>query len=211
MIIGTALVAGVAGWLLAPRLAGFAERPSRWLDRRLVGGLAAVIGVAVPLVATGWAELITYTVIAVGCAALVLVDLAALRLPDRLVGPLYLVTIAGLTVQAAIDHQWLRLAFSLAVGFGLLTVYFILGLVSAKLGLGDVKLAGLLGVILGWFGWSQTLLGMLAAFAVFALVAAVLLLTRRVARGAELPFGPFMIIGAVLGIAAGPAAFPALG
>jgi leader peptidase (prepilin peptidase)/N-methyltransferase len=76
----------------------------------------------------------------------------------------------------------------------------------ASLGLGDVKLAGLLGAFLGWLGWSQTLLGALSAFVLVGLWSGVLLLTRRVQRTGSVAFGPWMILGAALGAASGVSA-----
>jgi leader peptidase (prepilin peptidase)/N-methyltransferase len=66
------------------------------------------------------------------------------------------------------------------------------------LGLGDVKLAGVLGALLGWWGWSEALVGLLSGFVLGGLGAALLLLTRRVGRGGSLAFGPAMLLGAYL-------------
>ncbi len=85
-------------------------------------------------------------------------------------------------------------------------MYLVLALINPSgLGLGDVKLAGLLGAFLGWLGWQQVLLGTLAAFVCSAVVALALLATRRATKKTEFPFGPWMIVGAVIGAAAGPA------
>ncbi|WP_418606684.1 hypothetical protein [Georgenia sp. SUBG003] len=78
------------------------------------------------------------------------------------------------------------------------------------MGLGDVKLSGVLGMFLGWCGWSQVLLGTFAAFAINALAALVLLALRRVTLKSDVPFGPSMILGAAVGAAWGPAVFPSL-
>jgi leader peptidase (prepilin peptidase) / N-methyltransferase len=210
LIIGTAVLSGIAGAILAPWLARFAEHPSGWLDRRLIMSVSAVAGAAAAVFATGPVELITFAALAVGCGWLALVDLAVFRLPDRLVGPLYLIAIVGLSVRAVSDHDGRRLLLALISGAVLLIGYFLLGLITGRLGLGDVKLAGLLGIALGWAGLPETALGTLGGFALGAVMAVALLLTRRASRKADFPFGPAMIIGATLGLAFGPAIFPAL-
>ncbi len=64
--------------------------------------------------------------------------------------------------------------------------------------MGDVKLAALLGLYLGWLGWTAVLLGALAGFVVQAVAALVLLAARRITLRGDLPFGPAMLIGAAL-------------
>jgi leader peptidase (prepilin peptidase)/N-methyltransferase len=64
--------------------------------------------------------------------------------------------------------------------------------------MGDVKLAALLGLYLGWLSWPAVAYGAAAGFVVQALAALVLLALRRVTRKAELPFGPAMLLGAGL-------------
>jgi leader peptidase (prepilin peptidase)/N-methyltransferase len=84
----------------------------------------------------------------------------------------------------------------------LLAFYVILALINPSgLGLGDVKLSGALGALLGWLGWPAVLAGTLAAFALNAVVALVLLASRRVTAKSGIAFGPAMILGAVLGAA----------
>ena len=86
----------------------------------------------------------------------------------------------------------------------LFAVYLFLALISPRsLGMGDVKLAGLLGLFLGWLGWDAVVVGAAAGFVVQALVALVLLAGRRIGLRSELPFGPAMLLGAALAIAAG--------
>lgn len=211
LAIAAALLSALAGVVAAPRLARFGEQPSRWLDRWLVAALSAIAGGCAAAFATGTFELITFVLLAVGCAWLALIDLAAFRLPDRLVGPLYLVAIVGLGLAALVGREPTRFVVSLIIGAALLVGYFVLGLITSRLGLGDVKLAGLLGIAVGWTGLPQTALGILAGFGMGAVMAAALLITRRASRKADFPFGPSMIIGAVLGLALGPAVFPALG
>lgn len=210
VIILGAVASGVTGLLAAARLAQFGDHPSRWLNRWLVAAVSATAGGCAAAFARGPVELLTFVVLAVGCVWLALVDLATYRLPDCLVFPLCAVAILGLGWTTISSGHPARLLVAVITGAAVLAGYFVLGLITGRLGLGDVKLAGLIGLMLGWAGPSQTALGALAGFAVGAVMAAGLLIFRRTERKADFPFGPAMIIGAVLGLAFGPAIFPAL-
>ncbi len=85
-------------------------------------------------------------------------------------------------------------------------VYFVLALISPKsMGMGDVKLALVIGLLLGWFGLNAWLIGLLAAFIVGGLIAIVALLLRRVTLKGSIPFGPSMLAGALIALlVAGP-------
>lgn len=143
--------------------------------------------------------------LALACALLVVIDLSAYRLPDVIVLPTYPVVFILLTVAAAVGGDWAQLGRAMAaagvLGFG----YFVLALIApAGVGLGDVKLSGLLGAFLGWLGWSHVLLGSLAAFALGGVCALVLLATTAADRRTAFPFGTWMVAGAVVGAAWGP-------
>ncbi|MDD9206639.1 A24 family peptidase [Georgenia sp. 10Sc9-8] len=197
----TALLAGV----LTPLAQRVTDTPSRWLRWRTHVPLAAVGGAGAAVLADSWAELITFAALAVGAAVLVVVDLSVHRLPDRIVGPLYPVLFAGLTVAAAVDGYWSSLGRAALAALVLLVGYFVLAFLSPSgLGLGDVKLSGLVGGFLGWLGWAHVLTGTLAAFVIGGLVAAVLLVIGRAGRHSDIAFGPWMMAGAVVGAAWGP-------
>jgi leader peptidase (prepilin peptidase)/N-methyltransferase len=73
------------------------------------------------------------------------------------------------------------------------------------MGLGDVKLAGLLGLYLGWLGWSSMLVGAFAGFLIGGVIGVLLMATRRAGRKSRIPFGPAMLAGAFLAVFAAPA------
>lgn len=129
------------------------------------------------------------------------VDLATKRLPDPLVLGAHGAGVALLGIAAAVAgdaEPLLRAAIGTVALFGL---YLGLALAHpAGLGFGDVKLAGVIGLYTAWVGWDVLLVGALAGFLLVAVVALVLLAARRVSRSSELPFGPFMLLGALLGI-----------
>src|SRR5690606_11872627 len=71
------------------------------------------------------------------------------------------------------------------------------------MGFGDVKLAGVLGMYLGFLGWGPLLVGAFAAFLLGGLFALGLVVTRKANRKSGIPFGPWMLVGAWVGIFAG--------
>jgi leader peptidase (prepilin peptidase)/N-methyltransferase len=68
------------------------------------------------------------------------------------------------------------------------------------MGLGDVKLAGLLGLYLGYLGWGPLVVGAFAAFLLGGLYALTLITLRRAGRKSGIPFGPWMLAGAWVGL-----------
>jgi len=205
----TAAAAGLAALGLTSWMQRVAGVESRWLRSGLHVVLAAAAGAGAAAVATGWAELAGFAVLAVGCALLVVIDLASLRLPNVIVGPLYLVVFAALGIATLVDGDPARLARAAGAALAMTAVYFALAFISpSSLGLGDVKLAGVLGAFLGWLGWSHALLGMLAAFVLAGLVAVGLVIAIRASGRTAFPFGPMMIAGAALGAAGGATFLP---
>jgi leader peptidase (prepilin peptidase)/N-methyltransferase len=105
-------------------------------------------------------------------------------------------------------HALLRAALGWAVVGGF---YLVMWLVYPRgIGYGDVRLSGLLGIALGYLGWAETIVGGYAGLLVGALGGVVLVRLRRADRK-HVPYGPFMVAGAVLGVLVGPAIAAGLG
>ena len=135
--------------------------------------------------------------------ALGVVDVAVHRLPDRLTLPAYPVLAVLLGAAAATGHDFAALVRGLLAGVALAAVYLLLALLRpGQLGGGDVKLAGLVGLGLGWLGWPAVFAGTALAFALTAVVSLALLAARRISLRSEICFGPFMLSGALLAILA---------
>jgi len=136
--------------------------------------------------------------------ALFLIDLDHHRLPDAVVLPSYPVVAVLLAVAGLVtgDFPVARTALSVVVW---LAVYSLIWLTTwgRGMGLGDVKLSGLLGLLLGWLGWGPSLVGLLAGFVIGAAAAVTLLASGRAGRGTKIAHGPFMLAGAALGVFAG--------
>ncbi|MEU5258845.1 prepilin peptidase [Amycolatopsis sp. NPDC021455] len=138
--------------------------------------------------------------------ALALIDLDCRRLPDAIVLPSYPVLAVLLTASAWWRDDWWSLARAGIGGAALFGFYLVLALAyPAGMGFGDVKLAGILGGVLAYVSWSALLIGAFGGFLLGALAGAVVLATGKGGRKTALPFGPFMIAGALVALfAAGP-------
>ena len=139
-------------------------------------------------------------------AAVVLgtVDLARHRLPDRVTYPAAAVCVAAFLVDAAVLGSWGAFVRALLAAAAAFAVAYGAAAISPEgLGFGDVKLLGLLGLLLGWFGWGVLLAGVFLGLVTGALVSVTLLATRRAGWRTALPFGPPLMVGAVLALALG--------
>ena len=148
--------------------------------------------------------LVAHLYLAAISIALTLIDLDTHRLPNVIVLPSYLVAIALLGTAALLTGDAESAATAAIGGASLFAVYFVLAFIAPHgMGMGDVKLAGVLGMYLGWAGWGAVAVGALGAFVLGGLVGLLLIIARRARRDTRIPFGPWMLAGAWLGIVAG--------
>lgn len=143
-------------------------------------------------------EIAAFALFAVGSIALAVVDAREKLLPDRIVFPLYGVGAVGLTLAAWLEHRWAALAVALAAGAALYVIFYGIAMFG-PLGFGDVKLAGLLGLYLGWLGIPVVYAGILLGTFAAASVAVGVIVVRRARglnwRGYELSYGPYLLVG----------------
>lgn len=186
-----------------------ADHPRWWAgaraDRRHLLSclvIAAVLG-ALGGYAAGWTALLpAFVALALGCTPLIVIDLELHRLPNRLVYPLTAAGAVLLTLAAAVESDWHRLLRSLEGAAAVYAVLFVLVLAAPRsFGLGDVRIGGVLGGYLGWFGWVQVYYGIFAGFLLGAAVAIVLLVARRASMKSAIAFGPTLILGPFLVLA----------
>lgn len=168
------------------------------LTGAVFAGLAARLG-------ADWA-LPAFLYLGAVCVALALIDLDHKRLPNALTLPSYVVGAVLLGAAAFLTHEP-HLIVRALVGMALLYgVYFLLVFAyPAGMGFGDVKLAGVLGLYLAYLGWSTWLVGWLLGFLLGGLFGVVAILVRRASRKTQVPYGPFMILGAFVAVWAGQA------
>jgi len=157
-----------------------------------------------PQVVAASLQLVAFMVLAGISIALSAIDLETRRLPNPIV---LFGFVAGvvLLVPAILLAGRPELLLSAAAGAaGSFLFYLLLAIISPRgMGFGDVKLAGVLGLYLGALGWAQLAVGVLAAFAVGAVAGAITLIVRRSVKDRSLPFGPWMFVGAWIGIVGG--------
>lgn len=178
----------------------------------LLTGVAFVVVVwwfaaAVPRSGGAWAwtiETVAFLYLAAVSIALAAIDIDTRRLPNAIVLPSYVVVGGLLTAACIAGAPWsslLRAAIGMA---GLYLFYLLLRLIRpAGMGGGDVKLAGVVGLALGWLGWAPLIVGAFAAFVLGGVYGVLLILLRRAGRRSAIPFGPWMILGAWTGVFAG--------
>ncbi|WP_122817762.1 prepilin peptidase [Nocardioides pantholopis] len=167
-------------------------------------GAGAVVGFSI-----GWDPVLVGLVplVPIG-VALAVVDWRTRLLPRALVLPATAVALALAVLDAVLTGNPDDLVRGLAGLVLARTSFWLLWWVhSAGLGFGDVRLAALLGLVLGYLGWAELLVGLYAGFVLLGVPGLVLAVVRR-DRGllrTAYPFGPFLLLGALVGIAVGPA------
>lgn len=136
--------------------------------------------------------------------ALAAIDLETHKLPNVLVLPAYVV---GLLLLGAASFLVGDFSFLLRAAIGaaaLFVAYSGMALAyPGGMGFGDVKLAGALGLFLGFLGWGALLVGAFAAFLLGGVFSIGLIVARRASRKSGIPFGPWMLAGAFVGIFGG--------
>jgi leader peptidase (prepilin peptidase) / N-methyltransferase len=150
--------------------------------------------------AAGWsAALPAFVALALVATPLLLVDARDHRLPDRLVLPAAGAALALLSLAASVRGDWAALGRAVAAAGVVFAMFCAAAVVSpSSLGFGDVKLSGLLALYLGWLGWGHVFYGIFAGFVLGALVAVVMLASRRVSLKSQIALGPALITGALL-------------
>jgi leader peptidase (prepilin peptidase)/N-methyltransferase len=146
-----------------------------------------------------------------GLLALAIIDVELLILPKSIVYWTLALMAAFLMLAAAMTPDWRALAIGAASAVGWWALFFLLNLIYPRaLGFGDVRLALVLGLGLGWLGIWYVLVGFFAANLVGLLVSLALIATHRMKRSQQIPYGVFLALGASLAIFLGPAIVPTL-
>ena len=127
------------------------------------------------------------------------IDLDHRILPNKITYPSVVVAIVLVAIFETDDLPEHLIAGAAAFLFLFAAAWFY----PKGMGVGDVKLAGVLGLWLGWLGWGELVVGAFAAFLLGGLFSIVLLATRRAQRTGGIPFGPWMLAGAWAGVLVG--------
>lgn len=223
-IVGGALAPAVIARIPPPERTGDAEAPPRGpadlpqipdplpgyaavSERPGLGTTMATLAMTFGALAgwrIGWhGSLLPWLVLVPVCTVLAVVDWYTRLLPTFLIAPAYVALVGLVVLGAGLDHDWSEVLHAL-IGWAVVGgFYLVMWLVYPRgIGYGDVRLAGLLGLGLGVLGWRQTLVGGYAGLILGALIGLVLVWLRLADRKA-MPFGPFMVLGAAVGVIAG--------
>jgi leader peptidase (prepilin peptidase)/N-methyltransferase len=165
----------------------------------LTGAVFALLAWRVGLVA----DLPAFLYLGAIGVALAAIDLDVQRLPNVIVLPSYGVAAVLLGAAAITQADVANLIRAVLAMVALFGGYFLLAvIVPGGMGFGDVKLAGVLGLYLGWLGWTELAVGAFAGFVLGGVAGLALMAAGRADRKTHLPFGPFMLLGALLAIVA---------
>ena len=146
-----------------------------------------------------------YLVLFAGLLALSVIDVETMLLPKAIVWPLSIAVAALFVLAAAITGQWHNLLIGAISGAAWFAVFYAMNLASPKLlGFGDVRLAPVLGLALGWLGWRTVVLGFFAANLLGAVVGIALIATHQMSRQQRIPYGVFLAAGCAVAVFAGP-------
>jgi leader peptidase (prepilin peptidase)/N-methyltransferase len=170
----------------------------------LVELLTAAVFIVMALTFGVSAELPAYLYLGAVGVALAMIDLDTKRLPDPLTLPSYPVGLVLLGAASLVDGTWSSLGRGLLGMVALFLFYGLLWFVyPAGMGLGDVKLAGLLGLYLAYQSWGVLLVGGFLGFLLGAVVGIGVIVAQRGGRKTKIPFGPFMLAGALMALVVG--------
>jgi leader peptidase (prepilin peptidase)/N-methyltransferase len=165
---------------------------------------AALFAGAAARVGYQW-ELPAFLFFLAGLLSLSYIDAEKLILPKSIVYTTLILVTASLLVAAGVNDEWHRLAIAAICAFAWFIAFYVLNFINPKyLGFGDVRLAPVLGLMLGWLGIRYVLLGFFSANLIGAIIGVALIATKRIKRGQQIPYGVFLTMGAALAIYAGP-------
>lgn len=163
----------------------------------LFAGLAVRLGYSYDLPA--------FLVLFAGLLALACIDVEHLTLPKKIVYPTLALESLLLLGAAARTSEWDKFLVAVICSVAWFVLFFLMNLASSKiLGFGDVRLALLLGLGLGWFGWRYVVLGFFAANLIGALVGVTLIGMKKMSRSQPIPYGIFLAVGTAFAVFAGP-------
>ena len=210
MVALVALLGLIAGRYVRTLAGSFEEEPADTRAEARTALLRALRTVPVPRrppvfeVATAavaalvaWRAGLPYVYVAVAGLLLAVVDWRTTRLPDVITLPSYPILALCLLPTGELPRALLG-ALALAACYGVL--WFAR---PAAMGLGDVKLAGLIGMASAALGWQAWVVAAVGGQLAGALYAVFLLATGRATRDTQFPFGPFMLLGGLAALCLG--------
>ena len=196
----------VLGWLLLRARCRACRAPISWsypAVELVMGALWAIVTLRLATAGLGWA-VPAYLTLAFICVVLAVIDARTRLLPNRITYPAFPIVLGLLLVASVGLGDLGRLARGLLAAVAVGGFFLALALISPRgMGLGDVKLAPTLGLALGWLSWGAVAFGVFAGFLLGGLAGLAAIAVAGLTRKSLLPFGPWLVAGALLGVLAG--------
>lgn len=192
----------VTWWLLsfAPFAPGFATNSIAEATEAATAAEIMTLTASTPQFVAWWITLAAFLWFAGMSVSLVLIDLEHQLLPNAIVLPGLAVVGVLLTAAALITADWGRLISALGGGASFFVLYLLIALVyPSGLGGGDVKLAPVIGLVLGSVSWGAVVVGLFSGFFFAAVLGLLLIAIRKATRKTGIAFGPWIIAGAWVG------------
>ncbi|MFI7742789.1 prepilin peptidase [Kocuria rhizosphaericola] len=204
LVLAAGLVGAVVGWFLprvVRRYSPVTDEPTSAPSRPfLLVTTAALFVIVAAFFGLSW-QLPAYSFFAVVAVVLTVIDLRHHLLPNAVVLPALGIGFVLLALAAAGENAWGALLRAVLGALVLFVLYLVLALISpAGLGMGDVKLAAVLGLFLGFQGWGALFVGAVLASVVGMVVGLAVLASRRGGLRSDVPFGPSMLAGALVAV-----------
>jgi leader peptidase (prepilin peptidase)/N-methyltransferase len=167
--------------------------------------LALYVGVGLRFSQESWLLIVGYLLLAGTLVTVSAVDIDCFRLPDRIVLPSLAISIVLILVASVVEGhaaRWLYAVSGAAIYFGILLVFHLIS--PRGMGFGDVKLAAVMGLYLGWLALGAgtafvlVLWALLVAAVVASLIGAALLVVQGRSHRTPIPFGPYLALGTML-------------
>ncbi len=128
-------------------------------------------------------------------------DLSHRLVPRHLLYAGMALVVPLLVLTSAVDHQWRNLSGSAIAGAVAFSLFFaIWWFVPRGMGFGDVRLAGAIGITVGYLSLLHAYVAFLAGFLVGMVFGLVLLAVSSAGRRTRIPFAPSLAIGAVIAV-----------
>lgn len=146
-------------------------------------------------------EVLAYWVFAGALVSISAIDLRHAIVPNRIVYPVLALTLPLLVAASLADGTPVALARAAIGGLAGFGALFLIHLVQPQgMGFGDVRLAGMIGVYLGWLSLGSVALGLVLGFVLAAVVGVGLMAAGRAGRKTRVPFAPFLAAGAMVSV-----------
>jgi leader peptidase (prepilin peptidase)/N-methyltransferase len=146
-----------------------------------------------------------YLALFAGLVALSWIDVERMLLPRAIVYPVSVLVAMLLLIPASVYGTWHSYWVAWAFAGGWFVLFYLMWFASPRLlGYGDVRLAPVLGLSLGWLGWRYVVVGFFSANLIGAVIGVGLIVAKRADRQSRVPYGVFLALGTAVAVYAGP-------